>query len=783
MKIARIGFLIIWLTALGAGGMSPVLAEPEIAGERFSGVLNVLDGDGAPGSDLPPQTLVTLTMDGGEVLALDFDGVAQLSGDWRALRGQRVSVNGRAAPAEGLTPNEAPALLRVESLRLEDGALAPQSPQAQLGSKPWVTIACRFSDIPTETQPLSYFTHMYDNSIGRLDHYFREISYNQMNVAGSAAYGWFVLPHTNAYYTGLVSNGNYSSMLNALANDCTAQANAVVNFNPFTGINLMFNAAFGPYAWGGSLSIILDDRNFFYMTWEPPWGLNDITVIKHEMGHGYGLPHSSGMYGATYDNSWDVMSDSWKGCWNNFDDFTYGCMGQGTISYHRDRLGWIPANQKTTVAYKQSAAITLDWLEKESTSNQRMAVIPIYGTNKYYTVEGRGYAYTPGLNPWPGYDEKFDDWLHAFGDRAIVIHEIDPNRADGRPANVVDIDLNGVIGDDGSIFKVGETYNSGGGIMVSVLSATVTGFTVRIGNNAGPFDKSAPANSATGQAVDLTLSWQASGGATGYEYCYDTSDDGACTNWVSAGANTSAALSGLSRGTTYYWQVRANGPYGVFYANNNQEWRFTTVTPPPAAFSKSSPGNSAVNQAISPTLSWTASSGAARYEICYDTTNDNACANWVNTGLNTTLALTGLAPQTTYYWQARAVNGGGTTYAGGGYWSFTTLYPPPAGFGSGSPANGSTGLSSSVTLSWQPSAGAVSYEYCLDAANDGACSTSWKNVGGATTVQVNGLSATTTYYWLTRAVNPGGTIYANGETWWNFRTGVFRYIFLPVIKK
>jgi hypothetical protein len=94
----------------------------------------------------------------------------------------------------------------------------------------------------------------------------------------------------------------------------------------------------------------------------------------------------------------------------------------------------------------------------------------------------------------------------------------------------------------------------------------------------GAFNKSAPGEGSTGVATTPTLSWGTSSGATGYEYCYDTSNDNACSSWTSSGTNTSAALSGLSLDTTYYWQVRANNGFGSTYANGSATafWSFTT---------------------------------------------------------------------------------------------------------------------------------------------------------------------------------------------------------------
>ena len=98
----------------------------------------------------------------------------------------------------------------------------------------------------------------------------------------------------------------------------------------------------------------------------------------------------------------------------------------------------------------------------------------------------------------------------------------------------------------------------------------------------------------------------------------------------------------------------------------------------PGAFSKSSPANGAVNQWTSLTLSWESSSGATSYEYCYDDTDDGSCTGWTSTGTSRSVEISGLAADTPYYWQVRANNAEGTTYANGGataFWSFTTMDP------------------------------------------------------------------------------------------------------------
>jgi hypothetical protein len=191
------------------------------------------------------------------------------------------------------------------------------------------------------------------------------------------------------------------------------------------------------------------------------------------------------------------------------------------------------------------------------------------------------------------------------------------------------------------------------------------------------FNKSLPANGATDLPLNPTLSWEASSGASYFEYCYDATNDNACSGWTNNGMATSVGLSGLSTGTTYYWQVRAINSFGTTYANSSDIafWSFTTGVPP-TTFNKSLPANGVIDQFLNPILTWGASSGATSYEYCYDTTNDNACSGWTNNGLTTNISLSGLSTGTTYYWHVRAVNSFGTTYANvssTAFWSFTII--------------------------------------------------------------------------------------------------------------
>jgi M6 family metalloprotease-like protein/uncharacterized repeat protein (TIGR01451 family) len=469
----------------------------------LSGWLAVIWGDGPPGSNVNVEEY-WLTHDNGQSTRLLLS--EELTKPW----GGRLALNQRRVTVEGKWTSIAvqgiDAAILAQSIRLEaQSRLNPAGDHWVTGPQPWLSILCKFSDVTAEPKPLSYFQGMYSETYPGLDHYWRELSYNMINTAGSSAVGWYTLPHPRSYYV-YDTNGDGKVDLDHIraANDCTAAADPFVYFPNYVGINLMFNSDLDGKAWGGSRYMTLDGVNRSWrLTWEPPWGYQSIGVIEHEMGHGFGMPHSSGAYGQTYDNEWDVMSDNWSGCSRGGQDHgdpVYGCMGQHTIAYHKDHVSWMPAGRKFVAASGNRTTITLERLALPLTDNYLMAQIPIAGSStRFYTVEARRLVGYDSHNPIPG--------------EAVVIHEVDTTRE--RPAYVVDMDNNGDTGDAGAMWLPGEVFSStANGITVCVNSATSTGFVVTVGLGAPtncsfqadllPSLQTNPAQPQTGQRITLT---------------------------------------------------------------------------------------------------------------------------------------------------------------------------------------------------------------------------------------------------------------------------------------
>lgn len=392
-----------------------------------------------------------------------------LTGDWQ----RQLAAFGQAQEGESETRFHVQSIQRQAPLVAQ--ALADATPLAAAvsGSQRWVTVLCRFADstgITPHEKPW-FDTLMLGGSYPGMDHYWQELSFNQINLSGSLVAGWFNLPQPRSYYV-YDSNGNGSADLNhgRAAQDCAAAANTEVYFPNFIGINMVFNEDLDCCAWGGSWTFALDGQTRSYnVTWLPPWGYENHGVIGHEMGHGFGLPHSSGPYSATYDSRWDVMSNAWSSC--SPPHIEYGCVGVHTISYHKDILGWIDSARRYVASPGSSNTIEMERLGQPSGAGYLMAKIPIGGSaTQFYTVEARQRV---------GYDGTLPG-------NTVVIHRVDTTRWD-RDAQVVDTDGNGNPNDAGAMWIPGDTFvDSLNEITVSTISATATGYFVTISNGGSP---------------------------------------------------------------------------------------------------------------------------------------------------------------------------------------------------------------------------------------------------------------------------------------------------------
>ena len=102
-------------------------------------------------------------------------------------------------------------------------------------------------------------------------------------------------------------------------------------------------------------------------------------------------------------------------------------------------------------------------------------------------------------------------------------------------------------------------------------------------NLPGYFAKSGPADLTAGASGVAVLTWTSAAGAARYEYCVDSTVNGACdSTWVSTSAVTRAFAGPLTALVTYEWQVRAVSPGGTTDADGGW-WTFTVAADPGCA--------------------------------------------------------------------------------------------------------------------------------------------------------------------------------------------------------
>lgn len=430
------------------------VASPPGQPLTLTGTFNVVWGDAGPASQLPPTINYFIYDDKGVTTEILIDdAILQAAGGLLSLNRHRVSIVG----SELSRPQGGARLVRTQTIQRMD----PESATEVKGTLPWITIACKFSDYADEPRTMAYLTSMYRNTYPGLDHYWREQSYDNINLTGSTAAGWFTLPHPSTYYQTL-PGGNLNMSLTV--QDCVSVADPYVNFANYYGINMMFNEVLGAYSYGGGWGLNLDGvQKNWSVTWLLPWAFTNIVGTEHEMGHGFGLPHSSGNYGQVYDNQWDVMSDMWSNCPNS----TYppfGCLGQHTITEYKGLLGWLSFWSEWHTGRGQGV-VELSRLALPPPGTLLKYAIWIGGVGThYYTFEARQHT---------GYDAKLPG-------EGIIIHEIDKTRA--IPAHVIDADNNGNTGDEGAIWRPGEVFtDSANSIYVCINSQTASGYSITFG--------------------------------------------------------------------------------------------------------------------------------------------------------------------------------------------------------------------------------------------------------------------------------------------------------------
>ena len=161
----------------------------------------------------------------------------------------------------------------------------------------------------------------------------------------------------------------------------------------------------------------------------------------------------------------------------------------------------------------------------------------------------------------------------------------------------------------------------------------------------------APANRSLNVTIPPTLVWQTISGATGYTVQVAT--DSLFKNIFTTKSLTNVAVYvviGLINNTKYFWRVCSTNSTGS--SEYSSPYSFTTVNAAPLLLT---PYNGATGQSKTPVLVWNKLNGAVNY-IVEVSTNSSFTTIVITRSyvVPTTLVITGLLPNTIYYWRVRA---------------------------------------------------------------------------------------------------------------------------------
>jgi fibronectin type 3 domain-containing protein len=245
----------------------------------------------------------------------------------------------------------------------------------------------------------------------------------------------------------------------------------------------------------------------------------------------------------------------------------------------------------------------------------------------------------------------------------------------------------------------------------------------------------------------VSLTWSAVSGATSYDIYRATTKGGEGTTPYLTGVTTNSYTNtGLTDGTTYYYEVSAVNAGGQSGVSN--EVSATPQVPAPGA-----PTNLAATAGDAQvSLSWSAVTGATSYDIYRSTTKGGEGTTPYLTGVTTnSYTNTGLTDGTTYYYEVSAVNAGGQSGVSNEV-SATPQVPAP-----GAPTNlVATAGNAQITLTWTAPAGATKYDLYRSTTLGGEGSTPYKMGLTTTSYTDTGLVNGMTYYYKVAAINAGG---------------------------
>jgi hypothetical protein len=275
---------------------------------------------------------------------------------------------------------------------------------------PWAILLCRFSDLPNVPQPPGYYEDFYTrNGTGGIVDYWREVTFGGLDLTGSRVFGWLTMGHASSEVSQLVFPGQRGTLVQ-WGRDAAAAAG--IDLSPFRSVLVVQNYGVDHGAAGNGVVIVHSNPT-----------LCEFGFISHEMGHGFGLPHSfSANPDTVYGDGWDVMSFATTTF--QFPISFHGSTGAATVGLNARNLTALgvlePTRRWAAPGPDFSAMVVLDPLNQ-----------PPVGSHGSLLSEIPPAATSPARADGSTWTVEFHHkatWDQAIPEDAVTIHQI---RTDG----------------------------------------------------------------------------------------------------------------------------------------------------------------------------------------------------------------------------------------------------------------------------------------------------------------------------------------------------------------
>ncbi len=309
---------------------------------------------------------------------------------------------------------------------------------------PWAILLVRFKDdtspLPTLTKYQRLFTSAGRGTLNLVD-YFDEMSHGKIDISGTKVFGWYTLDYNRADYIGgedaPVGKLSRPGLLEA---GKSIARNAHVDLSKFAGVVVCSLGQVDLCGWIGGMAMLCDS-----------FSLN-VSVIGHEMAHGYGLDHSM-EHGSIdhYRDPWDTMSNMNSYVAANTD---HEFIGPGLNAWNMRTLGWL---DETRV-----------WKDESNDYRRTFRIRPLHSRHLsgFLALQVKNYLIEFRIK---------EKWDAGIPEACVLIHRTVGNRSYIMPGNNGNYDLK-----EGDKFSIGVDIPNLGYTEIEVLGIDTIGKTATL---------------------------------------------------------------------------------------------------------------------------------------------------------------------------------------------------------------------------------------------------------------------------------------------------------------